>query len=70
MADKPKPMTPFAQALAARRGDVPHESLTGAAKSLFKDTTLSNDQLKSYTAPQQSPRPKQVAHIKQTFKRG
>lgn len=38
----------FAIALAARRGDVPPESLTGAARHLYKDKTLTAEQLGDY----------------------
>ena len=46
-----KSPSPFSLALAARRGDIPKESLTGAAKLLFKDKSLTQDQLARYAKP-------------------
>ena len=47
----------FALALAARRGDVPPESLTGAARQLYKDTSLTQEQLKDYAKTKRSDLP-------------
>ena len=50
---KEKPKSPFAIALAARRGDIKPEALSGAAKRLFLDHTLSRDDLSAYAKPQE-----------------
>lgn len=38
----------FAMALAARRGEIKLDQLRGAAKQLYSDKSLSNDQLADY----------------------
>ena len=58
---KTKPKTPFEVAYAARKGDVPPEMLRGAAKRLFNDKTLTEEQLKEYTTPRQSGRTRSFA---------
>ena len=50
----------FALALAARRGDVSPESLTGAARQLFKDDSLTQEQLKDYAKTKRSEHPKRA----------
>lgn len=64
------PKSPFALALAARRGDVPPDSLTGAARRLFNDKSLSRDDLKEYANAKTPDRTKQFGRIYSTFKRG
>lgn len=60
----------FALALAARRGEIPPESISGAAKILYRDNTLSKEQLGEYAKPPSAIRPKQVGKTHPTFKRG
>jgi len=43
-----KKHTPFSLALAARRGEVQPETLHGAARKLYRDRTVSEDQLSNY----------------------
>lgn len=69
MAERKKSPSPFALALAARRGDIPHESLSGAARLLYKDNSLSNDRLQEYSA-EKAIRQKSFERVNQTFKRG
>lgn len=69
MLAKNEPKSPFALALAARRGDIPPESLSGAAKMLFKDNTLTQGALEGYDKPPVQPRPKQVSQMRRMFKR-
>ncbi len=67
---KEKP-SPFSAALAARRGDIPPESLKGSAKVLYRDKTLTNDQLSSYVDTKTDlPQKKQFGRQYRTFKRG
>ena len=40
--------SPFQLALAARKKEIAAESLTGAARQLFRDASLSNEDLKAY----------------------
>ena len=63
--------TAFAMALAARRGDVPAESLTGAARLLYKDKTLTREQLKDYASTKERglPTKKSGIRVRRTFKR-
>ncbi len=60
----------FGIALAARRGDIPPESLTGSAKMLYRDKTLTNDQLSSYIDTKTEPQKRQFGRTHKTFKRG
>jgi len=63
--------SPFGIALAARRGDIPPESLKGSAKVLYRDKTLTNDQLSSYVDTKTDlPQKRQFGRIHKTFKRG
>jgi hypothetical protein len=67
---KDKPKTPFALALAARRGDVPPESLKGAAKRLYDDQSLTQAALEDYAKYKPVARPKQgLGKLHPTFKR-
>lgn len=50
----------FAMALAARRGEIKPEELQGAARKLFKDSSLSNDQLSDYAETKKSSLPKKA----------
>jgi len=68
-AKKEKKGTVFAMALAARRGDIPPESLTGAAKRLYHDKTLTQEQLRDYVKKKQSSPAKTLSRRYQTFKR-
>ena len=71
MAKKNKPPSIFALALAARQGDIPPESLSGAAKRLYKDTTLTHAQLKDYANPSKIDVAKlSIGRTQPTFKRG
>lgn len=47
-AKSEKQRSAFGMALAARRGELPAESLTVAARKLFKDSSLSVSQLEDY----------------------
>ena len=49
MPTKPK-QSPFQLALAARKKEIAAESLTGAARKLFRDASLSNEDLTAYSA--------------------
>ncbi len=64
--------SPFNLALAARRGDIPPESLKGGAAMLYRDKTLTDDQLSSYvdTKTKDLPQKKQFGRQYRTFKRG
>jgi hypothetical protein len=68
-ANAKKPPSPFALALAARRGDVPPESLSGAAKLLYRDKSLSRDDLHNYVKPGEKAK-KQYERVGVSFKRG
>ena len=72
MPTKSKPdQNAFGIALAARRGDIPPESLKGSAKLLYRDKTLTNDQLSSYVDTKTDlPQKKQFGRQYRTFKRG
>lgn len=48
-AKSKKQQSAFGMALAARRGDIPPESLKGAARKLYKDSSLSDNQIADYT---------------------
>ena len=48
----------FELALAARTGTIPPESIHGAARRLFRDRTLSDNQLAEYSTPR-AEKPKQ-----------
>ena len=59
----------FAMALAARRGDIPVESLRGAAKHLYNDKTLSRADLKEYAKTRKKELPKHKGiHHRPTYK--
>jgi Protein of unknwon function (DUF3008) len=60
----------FALALAARRGDIKPETLSGAASLLYRDKSLTRDDLQQYaTAPTERTRTMpQRRHV--TAKRG
>lgn len=61
----------FGMALAARRGDIPPESLNGSAKLLFQDKTLTDNQLSDYAETKTDLSPKrQFGRTHKTFKRG
>lgn len=70
MTEKNKPKSPFGLALAARRGDLPPESLSGAAKRLYDDKTLTQDALSDYAKERTPPQSRSFVEIKRTFKRG
>ena len=44
-----KPKSAFVLALAARRKEIPEESLSGAARLLFRDESLTQAALEDYT---------------------
>lgn len=48
-----KRKTPFEIALAAREKKIEPETLRGAARRLFNDSSLSKDDLKQYATPQE-----------------
>ncbi len=50
----------FAVALAARKGTIPKENLRGAAKQLFNDRTLSNDQLSHFAETKRDTVPRKI----------
>ena len=61
----------FGVALAARRGDIPPESLEGSAKLLFRDKTLTDNQLSDYAETKTDlPQKRQFGRTHKTFKRG
>lgn len=61
----------FGIALAARRGDIPPESLSGSAKVLFQDKTLTNEQLNDYAETKTDlPQKRQFGRQHRTYKRG
>jgi len=63
--------SPFSTALAARRGDVPPEELSGSAKLLFRDKSLSDAQLSDYAGEKTKELPpKHFGRPRQTWKRG
>lgn len=71
MTEKPKSQpNAFGMALAARKGDVPPEALKGSAKLLFKDSTLSNEQLSDYATTKEPSTKKQFGQLRRTYKRG
>ena len=71
MPKKNKPPSIFKLALAARNGDIPVEGLTGAAKRIYNDTTLTTEQIKDYTVSKIVPTPRQnFGRTRSTFKRG
>lgn len=65
-----KTKSPFALALAARRKEVPEESLSGAARLLYRDPSLTQAALEGYSKSHTKVRPKQVRQTHSTFKRG
>jgi len=65
---KDKPTSPFKLALAARRGDLPPESLSGAAKRLYNDNTLTQEALGDYAREKPKPASKQFVKQHSTFK--
>lgn len=68
---KDKPKTPFALALAARRKEVTVESLSGAARHLFNDRSLTNDDLEQYDkGPKVGEVTRPMFPRRATFKRG
>lgn len=62
----------FGMALAARRGDIPPESLTGSARLLFRDSSLSASDLEDYAGTKRKnlPQKKQFGRPRRTYKRG
>ena len=72
MSEEPKvQQSPFGIALAARRGDIPPESLNGSAKLLFRDKTLTDNQLSDYAETKKDlPQKRQFGRQYRTFKRG
>ena len=60
----------FGMALAARRGDIEPDALTGAAKLLFKDPTLTEEQLGDYARNREAKPEKAFGRPRKTFKRG
>jgi len=62
----------FGMALAARRGDIPADQLQGAARQLYKDSSLSESQLEDYASTKRSdlPEKKTFGRRHRTFKRG
>ncbi len=68
---KTEPKSPFALALAARKGNIKEEDLPqGAARLLFNDRLLTQEQLKQFAdGPDQLFKPKKRKIIR-TFKRG
>jgi len=70
-AESKPQQSPFGIALAARRGDIPPESLEGSAKLLFRDKTLTNEQLSDYAETKTDlSQKKQFGQQHRTFKRG
>ena len=68
---KTKFPSPFAQALAARKGDIPPESLTGSARHLFRDASLTQEALAGYAKPKKRTVAKEgLVQRHSTFKRG
>lgn len=67
---KEKPKTAFECAFAARKGDMPKEQLTGAAKRLFNDKTISTEQLQTYSTPAIAIPARAFNRVRSTFKRG
>jgi len=65
---KEKPKTPFAQALAARKGEIPPEALSPAAKQLYKDNSLTQEALKAYDKSGPRVRTLSVSRTHTTFK--
>ena len=65
-----QPKSPFELALAARRKEIPEESLSGAARLLFRDESLTQQNLENYSKAKTPVRPKQVTGRHTTFKRG
>ena len=65
----PKLDTPFAQALAARKGEVAPETLTNAARHLYRDNSLANATLEHYAAKHSPHTAKDgLKHLNPTFK--
>lgn len=61
----------FGMALAARKGKIKPEELRGSAKILFKDNTLSNNDLEDYASTKRSELPiKTFGQQHRTYKRG
>jgi hypothetical protein len=48
---KTKKPTAFELALAARKGEIPVESISGAAKLLYRDTTIDDARMAEFAAP-------------------
>lgn len=67
-----KQQSAFGMALAARRGDIPPEALKGSAKLLYKDSSLTDNQLSDYASTKKSDIPlrKDFGRTHKTFKRG
>jgi len=59
----------FKLALDARRGDLDPATLKGAAKQLYRDSSLSDKQLASYTEPQSREHSNTLIRQRPTFKR-
>jgi len=64
-----KPESAFKDALDARRGDLDPATLKGAAKQLYRDSSLSDKQLEGYVEPQQRQQAKTLIRQRPTFKR-
>lgn len=70
-AKSKKQASAFGMALAARRGDIPPEELSGSAKLLFRDKSLSDAQLSDYAGEKTKElSPKHFGRPRQTWKRG
>jgi len=71
-AKSKKQQSAFGMALAARRGDIPPEDLKGSARLLFKDKSLTDNQLEDYASTKTKNRSITKAFGRQhrTFKRG
>jgi len=61
-------LNPFKTALAARQGDLPSESLSGAAKRIYDDNTLTNDMLEGYSNPVKENRSRSLVQRHSTYK--
>lgn len=53
----------FGMALAARRGDVKPDELYGAARKLFRDKSLSDDQLADYAETNRKGLPRRTSDM-------
>lgn len=57
---KNEPKSPFELALDARQKKLDPKLLTGSARFLYRDSSLSNEDLASYTNPKPAERTKQL----------